>query len=269
MEDRDSAVPATLSGVATFEQRIGPALERVGRIAERIGRLRRVARQTKVMNLLELRRDLEEMVRSGQELLTLADGVLKQLQQYRVAQGTFDADEWQGRFRAALHGKRAVEGEFPDYRIFPLEVRVDLSQEQVEINRRITRALHPEAVAAQVLKHLERLNAERFHPGQFLKALAAAYDLVQAENHVKGIRAPSVSLRRIWEVLSLRSGPRGYSWNQFGYDIYRLRQSGELVLDGRQARFGASRNRTLVLVSPSGRREVVGSLEFVPIAQEH
>ncbi|MCL6564158.1 MAG: hypothetical protein K6U87_14240 [Firmicutes bacterium] len=252
-----------------MKARSGRSCEALSRTLQRLGRYRRLGRQGRQLNLQQLRRDLEEVARLADEVRSRRERIAEQVSRYRFLASTGDAQEWQVRFRRALQGKRPVEGEFPVFRVFPLEIRVDSAQELVEINHRTYRILHPEAVAELVLQLLARLEAERFNAGQFLRALAHAYDLAIAENASKGVHSRAVSLRRIYELLTLRS-TRYYSWNQFGYDVYRLRQQGALEYEGRTVVFGSTRNRGLELTSPSGRREVIGSMELVPLNEgEH
>jgi hypothetical protein len=160
-----------------------------------------------------------------------------------------------------------IEGEFPHFRIFPIEVRVDFANELVLVNKRKVRKLHPEAVAALVERELDRLHGERFNPSQFMKALVRAFDVLVAEAYVNGTPTQAVPLRQVYELLTVRAGSSAYTLNQFRFAISRLRREGNLILEGRRIVFGSARNRSqgLVIPEPGGHTEVFGSLEVAPI----
>lgn len=157
----------TISGVSGFEGAIGPELEALSRTLQRVGRYRRLGRQSRELNLQQLRRDLEEVVRLADEVRSRGEQIAGQVSRYRFLASTGDVQEWQARFRRVLQGKRPVDGEFSVFRVFPLEIRVDPGQELVEINHRTYRILHPEAVAELVLELLSRLEANASTPDSF------------------------------------------------------------------------------------------------------
>ncbi|MCY0878801.1 MAG: hypothetical protein OWU84_07670 [Firmicutes bacterium] len=257
-----------LHGVDDFESIIAPKLEDLGRRIERLGRLRRVGQQRTEANLVEIRRALDEVRRLAEEIQGLESQVARDVLGFRMALVPEDQEEWSQRFRRALHSQYPpVEGEFPTFLVFPVEVRVDFARDAVYLNNRSVRTLHPEAVARRVEREIDRLNQERFHGLQFAKALLRAYDLLQAEarDSESGTkRGRAVKLRDVHQVLTLRSGASHYTLHQFAFDIYRLRREGVLRVDGRRLVFGSTRNRGgLVIVLPGGQREVLGSLEVV------
>ncbi len=258
----------TIHGVSGFEQQVGPELKDLAKLAERVGRLKKVGGQATVMNLLELKKQLEDMSRLSFEAQALAEELSRKIARYVVASESSDQTEWWERFRKAFHsGYPPVEGEFPTFQVFPVEVRVDFANELVMINNRTVRALHPEAVAALVEKEWDRLNRERFNAASFAKALVRAYDLLLLELKDKaGGRDPgrAISLRTLHQTLALKSGVSGYSLNQFAFDVYRLRRSPHMVVEGRRLDFGTSRNRGIVITHPGGRQENLGSLELIP-----
>ena len=270
MENEVIVSPAedTLHGVSGFEQQIGPELKDLAKMVERLGRLKKVGEQSGLINLMELRKQLDEVSRLSFEAQALAEAVAGKVAHYTVASERGDQTEWWERFRQAFHsGYPPVEGEFPTFQVFPVEVRVDFANELVLINNRTVRVLHPEAVAALVEKEWDRLNRERFNAASFAKALVRAYDLLLLElKDNAGGRDPgrAIPLRTLHQTLALKSGVSGYGLNQFAFDVYRLRRSPNMVVDGRRLDFGTSRNRGIVITHPGGRQENLGSLELNP-----
>ncbi len=255
-------------GVRGFEEDIAPNLQGLAKSIDKIGRLKKLGQQPEIMNLVELRKQLEETRRLSIEIKEMVGVIQEQLEDFTLAPSTTEQSEWWRLFREAFHaGYPPVEGEFPVFQVFPVEIRVDLEHELVMINNRTVRALHPRNVASLVEKELDRLNRERFNTASFVKSLLRAYDLLIAEAKTKSSGrtiGAAVPLRSIHQVLSLRSGVSGYSLTQFAFDIYRLRRSGTLSVDGRRLEFGTTRNRGGILITmPGGQQENLGSLEVL------
>lgn len=255
-------------GVSGFEQHIGPELKDLAKLADKLGRLKKIGGQVDLINLMDLRKQLDDLGRLALEAQALAADLSGRVGHYLVAADRGDQTEWWERFRQAFHsGYPPVEGEFPTFQVFPVEVRVDFPNELVMINNRTVRTLHPGAVAALVEKEWDRLNRERFNAASFAKALVRAYDLLLLElkDQARG-RDPgrAIPLRTLHQTLALKAGASGYSLNQFAFDVYRLRRSPNLVVESRRLDFGTSRNRGIVITHPGGRQENLGSLELIP-----
>lgn len=263
----------TIHGVAGFEEQVGPGLKDLAKLVDKLGRLKKVGGQVDLLNLMDLRKQLDEASRLAFEAQALAEEIGGKLSRYRVVSDSRDQTEWWERFRSAFHsGYPPVEGEFPTFQVFPVEVRVDFANELVLINNRTVRALHPEAVASLVEKEWDRLNRERFNSASFAKALVRAYDLLvfELKDKARGKNpGRSVSLFTLHQTLALKTGASGYSLNQFAFDIYRLRRSPNMVVDGRRLDFGKARDRGIVITYPGGQQEKLGSLELMPeVAQD-
>ncbi len=257
----------TIRGVSGFENEVGPGLKELAKVVERVGRLKKVGQQADILNLMELRKQLEEIRRLSDDIQGLADTLVAKIDNFAVAPTGEQQAEWWERFRQAFHaGYPPVEGEYPVFQVFPVEIRVDLEHELVLINKRTVRALHPEAVATLVEKEWDRLNRERFNAATFAKALMRAYDLLllEAKDKAGGRQTgASVPLGLLHQTLALRAGASIYGLNQFAFDIYRLRRSPNLIMDGRRMEFGSTRNRGIVITHPGGQQENLGALEVV------
>ena len=237
----------TAHGVEEFEERLGVPLESLAKTIDKLGRLKKLGKQKGLINVLDLHKHLDEVRRLAREMKGTAEEIAKQLDEYRICVAEADQAEWTLRFREAFHaGYPPVEGEFPVFQVFPVEVKVEFDNDLIRINNRIHRDLHPGAVAAQVEKEWDRLNAERFNAGSFAKALLRAYDLLVAEQQMSvrnGNSGRTALLRDIHAILTLRRGVSGYTLNQFAFDVYRLRKSDQTTQDGRKLVFGEARNR--------------------------
>ncbi len=273
MEEHQGSVGG-IHGVQEFEENLGPGLQSLAKSIDRLGRLRRIGTQVGLMNLPELRRQLNETSRLSQEIDDLSRDLHERLERFVLAALERDQLVWESRFKEAFHASYPpVEGEFPLFQIFPVVVRVDFEHEAVAINNRTVRTMHPAAVAAAVEKEWDRLHRERFNAASFAKALLRAYDLVIAEEQLKShgkSRGASVTLRSLHQVLTLRSGVSGYGLNQFAFDLYRLRRSEYTVIEGRRLVFGTTRNRGgIVITLPGGQSETLASLEVVEVREGH
>ncbi len=278
MASEMSADQADLStsakGVREFEREFGPQLEALVKTLERAGKLKRVGQQVELMNLVDLRKQLDDVVRLGDDLQMAARSLQTQLASFRIAPAAEQQAEWMERFRQAFTpGYPPLEGAFPTLKMFPVEVRVDFEHELVLVNNRTVRTLHPEAVAKRVMRTLDRLNNERFNAVPFARALLRIYDLLMYEAKDKGKgTAPGrgVPLQSVYELLSARVGASGYSKSQFAFDIYRLRRTPELVVEGRRLVFASSRNRgAVVITEPNGHTDSFGALEVVEDRGDH
>ncbi|PSR22533.1 MAG: hypothetical protein C7B45_06285 [Sulfobacillus acidophilus] len=261
-----------IHGVKEFEQHFSPELQTLAKSIDRLGRLRRLGAQVNLMNLVELRKQLDETSRLSQEIDALSQRLYERLKQFVLAVSERDQVEWLSRFKEAFHaGYPPVEGEFPTFQIFPVVVRVDFEHEAVAVNNRTVRTMHPAAVATAVEKEWDRLNRERFNAASFAKALLRAYDLVIAEQQLSSggkSRGAAVLLRSLYQVLTLKGGVSSYSLNQFGFDLYRLRRSEYTIIDGRRLVFGTTRNRGgIVITLPGGQSETLASLEVVDVTK--
>lgn len=265
--DMASSVVGAIRGVRGFEQEIGPALKELAKVAEKVGRLKKLGLQPELMNLMELRKQLDEARRLATDVQAVAEQISTQISNFSMETGSAVQTEWWERFRQAFHsGYPPVEGEYPVFQVFPVEVRVDMANELVMVNNRTVRVLHPEAVAALVEKEWDRLNRERFNAGSFANALVRAYELLLLEmkDRAQGRETGrAVPLRLLHQTLALKAGVSGYSLNQFAFDVYRLRRSAHMVVESRRLEFGTSRNRGIVITHPGGRQENLGSLELV------
>lgn len=260
-----------ISGVSAFEQVIGPELLYLVKIVERVGRGKALAKQMDKLNRVEMLKQLDDVIRSAEEAAERAIALKDKLEGYTTAATQQDIEEWTRAFIEGCHASnRQVDGEFPNFRIFPVEVKADLANDAVFINNRLVRSLHPNAIAKLVDAEIARLNKERFNVNQFMRAIVRAYDVLLAERRAEegtSKVAGAVLLKQIHSLLALRTGggANGYSLNQFAFDLYRLRTQADLFLEGRRLAFGTTRNGkdAIVIPLPGGQKEILGSLEVV------
>ena len=265
-------VPAAC-GLSYFEQHLAPGLAGLAKLAERVGRGKAIGKQADLLNRMDTLRQLDDLSRYAADLSAQAAALKAELERFAVAVSEEDRDEWTRIFIESCRSfNRLVDGEYPLFRIFPIEVKADLANDGVYINNKLVRALHPRAVAGLVNGEIERLHKERFHLNQFVRALVRAYDALMAERRLAEggkLVAAAVSLKQIHNLLAIRTGTAasGYPLAQFAFDIFRLRAQGGLEHDGRRLVFASTRNarEAVVIALPGGQKELLGSLELVEI----
>lgn len=258
-------------GVDGFHNAYQAPLASLTKALTRLGKLKAIEKQDHQMNLMELRKQLDEIERLSRDAADQASNLAKTTAHHRMADSEADQHEWSQKFKAALSSQWSLEGDFPNFRVFPIDVRVDFGNEQVLVNKRLTRAFHPVAVANLVNQTLDKLHRESFNRDRFLKALVRAFDVLHAESEVHGTPTQAIGLRPIYDLLVVLGGAGSYSLNQFAFDIYRLRKDSEeaIIYDQRRLIFGTSKNRTgLIIPSSGGSPVILGSLEVVPAGSE-
>lgn len=259
------------SGVGYFEEVLGPQLAEMAKLAERIGKAKAIRKQVDMANRLDVLKQLDDIVRFSERALEQAGALKDAVGAFRMATTEADRDEWTRAFVESCQAlNRAVDGEYPVFRIFPIEVKADLENDVVLVNNKTVRTLHPKAIAGLVDKEIERLNRERFNLNQFIKALVRVYDLLLAERKQASSGrqvAGAVGLKQIHALMAVRTGTgsSGYAQNQFAFDVYRLRTQAELEFEGRRLVFSTTRHPRdgIVIALPGGQKEILGSLEIV------
>lgn len=265
-----------VTGLARFEETIAPRLLELAKVLDRMGRLKAIGRQAEALQPSEIEKQLLETVTLCEQTGELAQSVRDLFSSFRLAPDEDGQREWEKAFlRECRELKIVAEGEFPTYRIFPVEIKVDLNHDLVIINKRTIRTLHPRAVAQKVAVQIERLNRERFFPNQFMQALVRAYDLLTFEAMNDGRKKEETKLqplKRIYDILALRTGTAGYTLSQFAFDIFRLRREVEMVYNGRQLVFSTTRQagyKGIDIPKASGQTENLASLEVAPVGRDY
>ncbi|MCY0875362.1 MAG: hypothetical protein OWT28_03690 [Firmicutes bacterium] len=266
----------SFSGVGVFKENIVPQIADVVKTVERVSRAKALAGQVDKLNRVEMLKQLDDAIRFMEEATVKARTLLQTVSHYSVMTTEADRDEWTRLFVESCHSLgRSVEGQFPTFRVFPIEIKADLANDSVTINNRLVRSLHPTAIAKLVDKEIIRLHRERFNATQFARALVRASEVLLAERRWeekdhKG--SATVLLREIHTLLAVRTGGgmSGYSLNQFIFDLYRLRTQTDLTIDGRRLVFQQTRlaKDTLVIPLPGGQKEILGALEVVALGGE-
>jgi len=266
-----------MSGLADFETTMAPKLQTLAKTLARLGRLKVLEQQASQLNLVDMRKLLQDVRQSSQDSGNQATELEELLRDYQLVAQETDQEEWMRVFVAECHALgHAVDGEYPTLRVFPVEVKVDVTHDLVQVNNRIVRVLHPKAVAALVSKEVAKRYKERFNVNQFLRALVRIYDVLMAERISTTLEqgqkniARSVPLKQIYSLLSVRTGATGYSQNQFAFDLYRVRTESDLMFEGRRLVFESTRNASgaIVIPLPGGQKENIGSLEVVGVQDE-
>src|SRR5947209_12881174 len=105
----------------------------------------------------------------------------------QAALGAFDVRGYlESRFPAELatacqEAGIPLEGQFPNYTVFPFPVRVDVETMSVLINRTRTGALRPSALAAAINAERDRLERSPFNVEDFLGGLFKIWERLNLE----------------------------------------------------------------------------------------
>jgi hypothetical protein len=176
----------------------------------------------------------------------------------------FDAD-----FRRACKATEIpVNGEFPEYEVFPFLVQVRPMERVVVVNKRRIKGLRMSTIIAEVRKERDLLNRSPFNASDFLKALAASYDTLvigqkgKSGHEFEGLPVP---LKRVYaDLTKMPTWRRQYPERLFAFDVHRLLKSGQLEYNGRRCEFGYARNpkNALRIVNERGQEEYYASLVF-------
>ncbi len=268
----------TAGGLSFFAQALSADLVGLAKVAERVGRGKAIAKQVDFANRVEMQKQLDDLIRYADEVAVQARALKSSVDRFRMVATEADRDEWTRLFVEGCHAAgRQVDGEYPLFRVFPVEVKTDFANDGVYINNRLVRILHPKAVASLVDREISRLYKEKFNAASFMRALVRAYDVLLAERQVaeSGKRiVTAISLKQIHALLAIRTGTTasGYPLNQFVFDIYRLRTQTDvtLVSDGRRLVFTFTKvaRDAIVIPLPGGQKEHLGSLELTAVDLE-
>lgn len=179
-----------------------------------------------------------------------------------------DATYARGFERACATEGVALEGAYPDYRVFPFDVRIRLREERVFIGRKSWWALRPEAVARAVRRERDRLFGSSFAVERFGASLARAHALLLQEARERsGPSVQQVALRDVFELLRL-GGRVSYTRDEFAFDLFRFRQT-PMVADGWRVVLGDMRGVGSGFEVPNGRggHERLAGLRLVPLEE--
>ncbi len=160
-----------------------------------------------------------------------------------------------------------LEGRFPQYVAFPIEITIDLGRELARVNNRQVNVLAPKALSDIVIREYRRIHAASFNGQRFMRALSIAYDLMSNMRKGSTATAGQKPLKKIHELLTMRTGPSAYNLRQFAFDIYKLRSTTDLTYGGRRLSFVNTRRASDVVAVPTspGHYENLGYLEMVPV----
>ncbi|RLC36065.1 hypothetical protein DRH29_05280, partial [candidate division Kazan bacterium] len=157
-----------------------------------------------------------------------------------------------------------IEGDSPNYKIGPFELRVDTDTPLISFKygRRAERIrfFEPGRVGIKISAIYKRIVNRHFNADSFARDLRTAYEVVNRLNsHERSVNwGRPVLLKEVYKVLTLRSGcRRDYTEVYFIYDLSKFRTSAMRFADYR-FELGTSRDvrRTYLLVDPETHREI-------------
>jgi len=253
----------TIGGMAAFDEKALPVAQRIGVLVKRAARLSRLTRLTQNLNVFDARGVVRDAKAVLQELAAEVANLELVLKTTDLAPDSKQEEIWSQQFEQALKALNIeARGPYPTYLVFPFEVKVDLKNQAAIVNNRTVRVLRPVDLAKLVQDQRDRLYRAPFNDRRFAGALILIYDVLQQH---EGDLTRSISLQRAYELLSLRTGPAGYTKLEFAFDLYRLRHTSEGAVGNRRIVLNPTRRatHTFAVPDPQGHVENLGSYEVV------
>ncbi len=237
------------------------------RLDAAVARFRRLSQQvTKAAgrwDLRLLRQRLPEVIQLAEEVTAAARTADSALAAWNAGSTPSAAQVYAADLqRAATQLRLPLQGDFPDYEVFPLKVSLDLPGEQATIGRRRTTTLEPLALMREVQVRHQALHRSSFNANRFMKALTSAHDLQRRAGRAKGM---DVSLQAIYEVLTMRTGTGDYTKNEFAFDIYRLRRESDMVFDHKRLSFLNGRSGNFAVPNSKGGTDPLAILRLTEV----
>lgn len=247
-----------------------------------LGERKALAETQKQLQVLAKRLESGFVIGNKEQIVQALERMSENLGRYRTVVGelatlvpaldveAYLREEFHRDFTAAC-GERGlrVQGDYPEYEVFPLKIRVFPERQAVTVQEKTLRGVRASFVADEVYTQLKKLHASAFNAGRFLTGLARAYDLLSARHAFeKGIRvaSPDLSLIEVYELLTLLpQHRRQYSRQMFAFDLHRLLKSGQFEApDGRRLWLGNVREnrRAIVVMDEEGREQRFGVIKF-------
>ncbi|MDA8344172.1 MAG: hypothetical protein M0Z66_01680 [Thermaerobacter sp.] len=232
---------------------LGRALAKERRLSQQ------VMKASERWDLRQLRQRLPELEAAAAEVAASAQNAERLLADWSAAASSDGVSSYAVALEQAVRQSRLpLNGEFPEYEVFPLALRLDLSGEQATIGRRKTSTLEPSALAREVQRLYQALHSSSFNARRFIEALVESHELLKASGKAKG---RAVQLSQIYGLLTLRTGSAGYTKQEFAFDIYRLRRESDLVHAGKRLAFQHAKNGGTAVPNAQGGVDMFGTLE--------
>lgn len=238
--------------IDVLDQEVGELtaeLERAQKqVTQLVRRVLRAYREGNIRALLSVTQELEERT---SRLFTAARDFLTAHDRLQVNDSSYDG--YARAFEAACRSERLpLEGNFPTYTVFPIEIQFHLDEQYVLVQGRTISILRPSALATYIRKLRDELYRAKFNAGRFRRALIQAHAILSGNNP-----SQPVPLKEIHRLLSLREGTgvSGYPLSQFAFDIYRVRRDG-LTEGSKRLVFIEGRGQGQVISVPAGGNRV-------------
>lgn len=209
-----------------FEAEVTTRAKRAAQLASSAARLaKRLQTAADGVDLHDLRQRTQDAVARAQEAaaaLAELEPAVRDPEVLATSDTALDAEYAQALAQACAKLEIPLEGSYPDYRVFPFDVRIRLNEHRALLGRRSIWTIAPEAVAQAVKRERDRLYGASFAADRFGASLARAYDI---KTRPAG-GSPPIRLTEILEMFQLGTfGRNSYTRDEFAFDIYRFRQT--------------------------------------------
>ena len=216
-----------------FDAEVAARAKRAAQLAGQASRLTgQLKRAGEAGDLHTLRQKVGAAAERSAEASAVAAELARLCEGFRLV-APQDAEAAAGAYAAAFEqaadaGALPLEGAFPDYRVFPFDVRIRLAEERALIGRRSHWAMRPAALVEACKRERARLHGAAFAADRFGAALVRCYDLLMAEDRTADgtARPREVPLQGALTLLQLSNfGRATYTRDEFAFDLYRYRQT--------------------------------------------
>ena len=196
--------------------------------------------------------------------------------QLKELAGSFDAKTY---FESGDFAKQLIDycdqysvdmrGEFPTYELFPYNVKIDVENQDLYVNKRKNHCVRPLKFVLDIKKKREKYLKSAFNMNMFLNELAAAYDLaivVKSKSMKDTIGEYHVHLRDLYNYLAPTGRARNaYDLRSYAFDLARVYTSPvREIKDQRKFEFSPSKTtkKLIRILDQFGSEQYLGTIRF-------
>lgn len=236
---------------------------------------RRIVKGTESGNLVELRKDLEQMLQTIDELKERVTLVSDTVSSFDTKEYFVSGDFARQLLQACEERGIDVIGEKGVYEMFPYKVRIYGDNERTEevwIDRKKVSSFRPSEIADTIKQGQEKLYKVRFNEKTFMTELAEAYDTTCLKG--KSRIGATISLTKIYRTMApMARSRKEYNMQAFSFDLARLYELGTefwVSKDGRQFTFGTGRDGKsgIRVLSRTGVESFITTIRMLATDQE-
>jgi len=188
-----------------------------------------------------------------------------------------------------------IDGEYPNYEIFPFKVRIDSDAQEIYVDRKKSQCMRPRYFADTIKNSRDKMIRASFNVEGFLNELAGAYDAAVAQKIKSGKTGKAagasagtgvgagarvgtgasvgasgkeydILLKDLYNILvPMQRFRKEYDMQSYAFDLARLYNSDVIsTKDGRMYEFGPSRQagKLIRILDKDGKEQFLGTIRF-------